>query len=109
MQSELIGRENEFLVLLEEEYGYKYWFWFPKMNQDELEIWWETLETVDPYFMSPEPLPGDVIFAENMDYWHALEEAKRHFTGHIHCDDDSWLKKPTGEYIYHKGYDGERT
>ena len=107
MQIELANRENEFLVLLEEEYGYKHWFWFPKMDASELEKWWQKLETVDPYFMSPEPLPGDVIFAEDMDYWYALEEQGTYYQAHTHCDDDSWLMKPTEEYIYHKGYEGE--
>ncbi len=107
MQIELANRSNEFIVLLEEEYGYKHWFWFPNMTPEQLELWWKGLDSVDPYFMTPEPLPGDVIFAEDMDYWHDLQEKGIHYQAHTHCDDDSWLKRPSDHYVYHKGYEGE--
>ncbi len=108
MQINIENRKGEFFVLLEEEYGYKHWFWFPKMEPNELEAWWKKLETVEPYFMSPEPLPGDVVFAEDMDCWFDLQKKGNNYEAHTHCDDDSWIKKPNDDYIYHKGYEGER-
>lgn len=29
------------LVLVEEEYGYKYWFWFPRKSKSEVIKWWK--------------------------------------------------------------------
>jgi len=108
MQKELIGREKDFLVLLEEEYGYRHWFWFPEMEPEILIRWWKSLKTVDPYFMTPEPLPGSVIYAEDMEYWYSLDKSGKYFSAHTHCDDDSWLKIPNKDYVYHLGYDGEK-
>ncbi|WP_445365712.1 hypothetical protein ACJJJB_03015 [Microbulbifer sp. ANSA001] len=108
MQKDIKYREKEFMVLLEEEYGYKHWFWFPQMTPFELEAWWKKLDTVDPYFMTPEPLPGDVIFAEDMEHWYSLQEKGKHYQAHIHCDDDSWLMRSLEKYVYHMGYEGEK-
>lgn len=108
MQKDILERKNEFMVLLEEEYGYKHWFWFPKLTPFELEAWWKSLNTVAPYFMTPEPLPGDVIFAEDMEYWGELQQQGKHYQAHTHCDDDSWLMRPSEKYVYHSGYIGER-
>lgn len=97
----------DFLILLEEEYGYRCWFWFPDMHLVELESWWRNLESVDPYFMTPEPLPGDLYKVETEDEFYLFCElelsSKDHFA-HIHCDDDSVLVQPDKTNIFHKGY-----
>ncbi len=68
MKPEIEERYKEdFVVLLGEEYGYRKWFWFPSMSAAELEVWWSELETVEPYFMAPEPLPGDLYQVEEED------------------------------------------
>ncbi|MDM8549132.1 hypothetical protein QUF72_03605 [Desulfobacterales bacterium HSG2] len=102
--------DNEFVVLLSEEYGYRDWLWFPKMTPGELEEWWENLESVFPYFMTPEPLPGDVIEAnDNLgNIYYELSGAGTHYSAHIHCDDDSFLMRPNGEKIFHKPYHSYR-
>ncbi len=103
--------KNEFLILLEEEYGYREWFWFPEITKEELIVWWERLESVDSYFMTPEPLIGTLIEAKEKElhqFFSHLEEKQVYMQGHIHVDDDSYLKKPYGKgYIYHKGYSGD--
>ncbi|WP_299410110.1 hypothetical protein [Acaryochloris sp. IP29b_bin.148] len=99
--------QTDFLVLLAEEYGYRRWFWFPSMGEKELEIWWEKLESVDPYFMTPEPLPGDLIQAEDNDEFELffkLRDSGNYYTAHTHCDDDSVLIKPNETKIFHQGY-----
>jgi len=53
--------ENELTVLLCKEYGYREWFWFPEMSEEKLIQWWKDLESVEPYFMTPERLPGTLI------------------------------------------------
>jgi len=97
-------QKQQTLVLLEEEYGFRYWYWYPNMSEDALIDWWLNLESVDPYFMTPEPLPGDVILVKDMDNWLSLSRNQKHFVAHIHCDDDSWLKLPSGQYLGHAGY-----
>ena len=96
------------LILLEEEYGYRRWFWFPNMSLAELELWWLNLETVTPYFMTPEPLPGDLYKAQSedeFDLFCELESSSDYYCAHIHCDDDSVLMKPDKTKVFHKGYE----
>jgi len=100
--------KKDFLILLTEEYGYRRWFWFPNISSDELILWWTQLESVKPYFMTPEPLLGDLYKAENEDEYELfikLEESSIYYTAHIHCDDDSILIKPDKTKIYHQGFD----
>ncbi|MBO2646576.1 hypothetical protein [Shewanella algae] len=99
---------TDFLVLLEEEYGYRRWYWFPSMAPSELEDWWLRLESVDPYFMTPEPLPGDLYQVEDddeFDLFVELEKTGKFYVAHTHCDDDSVLLKPDKTKLFHKGYE----
>jgi len=109
MKPEIEARyKEELLVLLDEEYGYRKWFWFPSMPAEELEGWWTDLETVDPYFMTPEPLPGDLYQAEDedeFDLYKNLEAGHGYYTAHTHCDDDSVLIRPDRTKVFHKGYE----
>ena len=99
--------KDEVLVLLDEEYGYRRWFWFPKLSSEELIEWWKRLESVDPYFMTPEHLPGDVIQVEDegLELFQELDLEETHFSAHIHCDDDSALQTPNGNRVYHHGFE----
>ena len=97
----------DFLILLEEEYGYRRWFWFPDMSTEKLESWWQHLETVEPYFITPEPLPGELYQVESdeeFDLFVELESSLKYYCAHMHCDDDSVLIKPDKVKIFHKGY-----
>lgn len=109
MKKEIETRyKKDLLVLLDEEYGYRKWFWFPEMRAEELEQWWGALETVEPYFMTPEPLPGElyqVEMASELNLFIQLEKSSQFYSAHTHCDDDSILIKPDKTRIYHKGYE----
>ena len=109
MKSEINNRyEKDFLVLLDEEYGYRLWFWFPNITSNKLDTWWSELDSVDPYFMTPEPLIGDLYQAEDddeLELFTSLQKTSKFYTVHIHSNDDSILKKPNGTKIYHKGYE----
>ena len=98
--------ETDFLILLTEEYGYREWFWFPNMNEEKLLEWWKELESVDPYFMTPEPLEGWLVEMneELADLYSQLRNSKQYITAHFHCNDDSYIKLPNGEIVHHKGY-----
>src|SRR4051812_10243382 len=100
------------VVALEEECGYRDWFWFSEMSCEELESWWSTLPTVSPYFYDPskpedgaEPLSGKLIQCchrdEDKEHW-AVFKLLADYQAHMHTDSDSYLEKTV--LIYHKGY-----
>lgn len=102
----LITPENT--ILLEEEYGYKEWFWQPDRPIEEILVWWSNLDAVSPWTSSPSLyLPGIFIEAEGESYslYSNAFKSGRYHTGHINEDDDSFLKKPSGEMVYHKHYE----
>jgi len=100
---------NTVIVLLQEEYGYRWWLWKPGMSELGLIDFWENLESLTPYFMNPsDGLPGSF---ENLGYdrFHSLEKyTKGMWSGHIHDEDDSWIIKPGSKIknrtIFHKGH-----
>jgi len=98
--------ETDFLILLTEEYGFREWFWFPTLSEEELVEWWKNLESVDFYFMTPEPLEGWLVemTKELADLYFELQSSKRYIKAHLHCNDDSYIELPNGEIVHHKGY-----
>lgn len=66
------------------------------------------MESVDPYFMTPEPLPGELYQVEDDEEFAlfiALEKSANHYFAHTHCDDDSMLMRPDKTRLFHKGYE----
>jgi len=95
--------ENDFVVLVDEEYGWKSWFWFPIMNEKELVTWWKNLAFVG------KPLVGEVIEVndESKELFREKWKNNNFFMMHIHVDDDSYLKTADGKMVFHKGYSGD--
>ncbi|CAH0533134.1 hypothetical protein VST7929_00995 [Vibrio stylophorae] len=100
--------KRDFLVLIDEEYGYRYWCWRPNMSAMALEAWWAALSSVEPYFMSPEPLPGEVWQIDVEQYEQQCERRaeSQAYHLHLHQDDDSVLTRPDGQPRYHLGWEG---
>ncbi len=99
--------KSETVVLLDEEYGYREWIWFPKMCAVELEAWWRALESVEPFYWQPELLPGDLFqMKEERDFEVSMKlfAVNRHYSALINDDNDSVLTRPDKSKIYHKGY-----
>ena len=98
--------ETDFLILLTEEYGFREWFWFPDMNEGTLLDWWKNLESVDSYFMTPEPLNGWLVemSEELAELYFELRNSKQYITAHLHCNDDSYIELVNGEIAHHQGY-----
>ena len=98
-----MSKSNAVVVVhLMEEYGYRFWTWYPEMSHNEFIQWWKDLETVKPFFFEPDKtLPGRLI-QKNMhgEEFIGCDE----FKGHLHEDDDSWLIGPSSDMIVHKGY-----
>ncbi len=103
----LVMLGEEVMVLLEEEYGYRVWYWLPEISADELERWWATLKSVGPFFYSPVGLPGKVIQAD-FGFFVKLAKTGKYYRAHIHMDFDSFLITPDNISIRHSGHDREQ-
>ena len=122
----------EYVVHVEEEYGYRDWLWVPSMTIDELRVWWQKLPTVAPFFFDgPVNFPGEVhqIYFETATTFAFVKEGpgrvvtplhsdfltlpKDALYMHIHEDEDSFLRIGDKEYEHAgwKEYDdtSERT
>jgi hypothetical protein len=104
LQYDIAGKLN---VLMKEEYGFRNWIWQPGMSPVELEEWWKNLESAWSYFFNPANLPGLMLLVdteEQIEQYKHMEGEGIHYSGHIHMDDDSFIKSPEGRTIRHKGY-----
>jgi hypothetical protein len=59
-------KAGELIVYLNEEYGYRRWFWFPNLSLDELELWWNAHDPKE-YYHNIEKYPGDLYLVEDGD------------------------------------------
>ena len=116
----LLGLEDQWkvgtvVVSLEEEYGYRWWFWITNINADELEKFWKSIESIIPYFNNPsqpdnaDSLPGILFLYDCLNESHKMARnlfaSVADYEAHIHWDDDSYLRKTV--YIYHSGYESQ--
>jgi DNA ligase D-like protein (predicted 3'-phosphoesterase) len=101
-QNILRRAENELMILISEEYGYREWFWFPQMSASKVEFWWQTQERINDSTIWTD-LPGEVIGDEYQELWGKLKRSGRYYNAHMHTDEDSFLQRPDGKAIIHKG------
>lgn len=105
--------EDNVVVVLDEEYGYREWLWATGMSAEALKQWWTDLASVRPHFMDPSTtLPGSLVQIMRVGDGEACIEGETDHTyitfpsgwrGHIHLDDDSFLNTPGGRLL-HKGH-----
>lgn len=123
---EIIRRATrELVVAIEEEWGYRYFIWFPGMPGAELEAWWLAMEDVETFWKT-EPgtktrlrhgWPGEFIDAEEPDslyeLWGELWKSAP-YVSHIDMNwqvdmesPDTYLKRRAdGRVFVHKGATG---
>ena len=97
-------------VLIDEEYGYRLWFWYPNMEKEQLIEWWKSQETVKPFFMNPSDelsKLGKIEVIEGCSFLGLDANADADGRAHLHCDDDSWLIIDEVAY-HHAGYDRQK-
>ena len=106
--------ENELVVAIDEEWGYRAFLWFPGMTGTELEAWWTNLEDVETFWRT-EPgtrtrlrrgWPGEFIDAEESDELYALWSSLFRggpYRSNIDMNGDNDLQNP---YTYLKRIDG---
>ena len=91
---------KEVKVLLDEEYGYRMWEWRTGMSEEQLIAWWKAQPSMKDHYFNPNTtLPGKIKRVE------ARAPKRGEWTGHIHMDDDSFLKSPDGVEYVHAGYE----
>jgi hypothetical protein len=104
-------QKDEAFVLVSEEFGYKYWFWFPQVSQKELIKIWKNSVSIDK-FNFHDVLPGKFILAGGANIeWNIREDlfdflygTKLTWSADIFDDCDSVLITTfPRRYIYHKG------
>lgn len=113
------------VVLCEIDQGYKCQFWLVPLSAGELEDWWLSQDTFEDNpdglwdalheeFGEPPPphstheIPGTFLDAD-ADLWMQMEESGKHYYCMICCDSHTYLRRPDGSRIYHRGYTGEKT
>jgi hypothetical protein len=101
-------------VLLTEEYGYRSWYWSTELCEDELIDWWKSQDR-RPIISK---LPGEIfelypnsyegpgewfLVRENGESYGTIRISHGGWEAHIHDDEDTYLQKPDGEIVKHKG------
>jgi len=105
MTNSLVDRARcEVHVLINEDYDFNFWVWFPKREPGDLDAWWSDLGTVSAFFMNPRFLPGEVLEVGRRD-WYELRALNlpNSYTSLLHNDTDSYLESFGGKRLYHKG------
>ncbi len=94
-------------LLLTEDHGCCEWFWMPDRSIEETIEWWRGLDSVEPYFLSPQLLPGLTIKAcsETFDFWYAMQNSGHYYPVSLNEDYWSAIISPSGEHIHHKNYE----
>lgn len=64
--SKRIG-QGALVVYVDEEYGYRQWYWFPNMSESDLEAYWAECN-IEAHFFSPHNLPGDMVPVPGEDW-----------------------------------------
>ena len=69
--------QGDLVVYVEEEYGFREWFWFPDMSEADLVAYWEKCN-IEDHFFNPSGLPGDMVRVppeeiEDDHYDHSIE------------------------------------
>lgn len=111
---ELVSCSPENTIILDEENGYRRWFWQPDRTLDEVIAWWISLDAISPWLFTPIFLPGkmvEVTTDEHYDFWIKSWHSGQFVTGHIDMEYSSYLRRPSGvegypsgDYIRHKNY-----
>ena len=105
MTNSLVDRaRSEVHVLINEDYDFNFWVWFPKREPSDLEAWWSDLGTVSGFFLNPYFLPGEVLEVGRAD-WYGLRalDLPNQYTSLLHNDIDSYLESPGGRRLRHQG------
>jgi len=100
---------KEITVVLEEDYGYREWIWFPKMALPELVQWWRIQENITDYSGRdlPYKLPGDMFLVETEEddaLWISGFRRRDCCKAWINSDKHSYLVTSERELVIDRGF-----
>lgn len=99
-------------VLIEEEFGFRYWYWYTNMTRKELIKFWKSIFTIDKFnfysILSKRGKLKEVITEIEFDRWeHDYEMNKYHFSSIFDgCTTHLYLRNPR-LVIEHRNYTKE--
>ena len=93
------------LVLVDEEYGYQYHYWFTTFTPESLIRWWKQVKSVESWYMNPSAvlnrISGVIQSVEDTEEDFITLTEKGYPYLHLHSDDDSFLS--VGGRVYFIG------
>jgi hypothetical protein len=95
------------LVLVDEEYGYRYYLLFTDLTVAQLAQWWSSLEHIE-YPLPVSFFPGELVAMEtdkDVRLWTTYNRCLSLPYIHVHTDGDSLFTLPNKVKVKHKGYD----
>jgi hypothetical protein len=131
LRERIAAHEGEIVLRLTEDFRYQFWL-TPFASAAELEAWWVSQGSFNPkptkvsallyevFSETPPPpepyrdsdVPGEFLdeqWSRDDDLRGELDALKKHYRAFICCDSDSYLQRPDGSRIYHRGScDAER-
>lgn len=122
LRERIAAHKGEIVLRVTEDYEYQFWL-TPFTSAADLEAWWVSQEYVDCFrggawdeiweAMGEELLPerafkapGEFLeeqWSKDDDLWGELDARKKHYRAFICCDSDSYLQRPDGNRVYHRG------
>lgn len=112
----------ELFVVIDEDYGYKSWLWFPCMSATELEHWWQQQPNIESFWgrqadgtMGESQIgwPGEFFQmdeADDLGELHSRLWKSAHYKSHIDLNHvgsrerpDTFLKRSDGALFLHRG------
>jgi len=104
---------SELTVVLEEDYGYRSWIWYPEMTLSQLIDWWSSQDHITRFIGPDLPygLPGDLysVETEEEDYlWASGYKRSDCCKAWLGADFDSCLITTNGDLIVDKGFPPEQ-
>jgi len=104
INKKLIKRiETDYFVLLNEEYEFKHWIWFPDMTEEQLIDYWKNIYSMSYFCSNISKLKGE-LYRVSCEDFDKLETTNKYPYAHINDEDDSFLKLQNTHIIHHKNY-----
>lgn len=100
--------DNNTIVLIDEEFGYRNWIWEAKMSPQQLKRWWKRQKNLGKFYLNILYLHGNLINCTNQEYkfniWNKLKSTKLFYYSHLFDDEISFLDVGNNLDIHHAGY-----
>ena len=105
---------TELVVFLEEECGYRYWIWFPRLQLTGFVDWWSNQENISEIavgLQSPYSLPGELYLAESeaaVNFWYDSSKNPHFCKAWINSEFDSYLITCSKELVVDRAFPMDR-